>query len=169
MIDYGQPFHILCCRNIPSMLDLAEHIYHGMDVATLTFMVVAIANRRGCVSPLFDVSDRLCLIEITTGTEVRREAILLKNRDPFRRAGEIANMRIDVIICGAISRPFETALISMGIRIIGFICGDLEAVMGAFMENGLADIRFHMPGNYGKQLQHRFRHHRGKDPNGGDQ
>lgn len=137
-----------------------------MDVAILAFMVIAIANRRGCVSPLFDVSDRLCLIETIKGKEVRREAVLLKNRDPFGRAGEIANMRIDVMICGAISHPFETALISTGIRIIAFICGDLEAVVGAFMENSLTDIRFHMPGYYGKQLQHRFRHRRGKDPNG---
>lgn len=137
-----------------------------MDVAFQLFMVIAIANRRGCVSPLFDVSDRLCLIETINGNEIRREAVLLKNRDPFGRAGEMASMHIDVLICGAISHPFETALISAGIRIVGFICGDLEAVMGAFMGNSLTDIRFHMPGCYGKQLNHRFRHRRGRDPNG---
>ena len=129
-------------------------------------MVIAIANWQGCVSPLFDVSDRLCLIETSNGKEIGREDVLLKNRDPFGRAGEIASMHVDVLICGAISHPFETTLISAGIPIVGFICGDLEAVMGAFMENRLTDIRFHMPGCYRKQLHHCFRHRRGRDPHG---
>lgn len=130
-------------------------------------MVIAIANWQGCISPVFDVSDRLCLIEIANGGEVRRENILLKYRDPFGRAREMAKIGIELLICGAVSYVLETALISVGIRVAGFICGDLETVVGAFLQGQLTDNRFQMPGNCGKHRRYRFQRHRGRNPRGG--
>ncbi|MDD3846219.1 MAG: hypothetical protein PHC90_07655, partial [Syntrophorhabdaceae bacterium] len=127
-----------------------------MDVAILVFMVIAIANWQKSVSPVFDVSDRLCVIEIADGAEVRRETVLLKYTDPFGRAREVAQASVEILICGAVSRAFETALISVGIRVLPFICGELEAVIGAFLRGGLMDSHFIMPGCFGKRQGHRF-------------
>lgn len=132
-------------------------------------MIVAISNRLGSVSPLFDVSDRLDLIEITHNKAVGRDVITLKQRDPLLRAREMADMGINVLICGAVSYPFETALISTGIRILGFVCGNLDAVIGGFIQNGLSDKRFDMPGYYRPRHYHRFRHRGGSGSNPGDQ
>lgn len=124
-------------------------------------MLIAIANWQGCISPVFDVSDRLCLVEIEDGTEVRREDMFLKYRDPFGRAREMAKVGVELLICGAVSRVLETALISSGIRVAGFVCGNLEAVLAAFLQDGLTDSRFFMPGCPGKRQGYRFQHRRG--------
>ncbi len=129
-------------------------------------MFIGITDWQGNVSPVFDVSVRLCVVEIVGGTEVHRESILLKCRDPFARAGEVAGTGVEVLICGAVSRAFETALISVGIRILPFTCGDLESVIGAFLQGRLTDSRFLMPGCLGRRQGRRFQHRRGKGLNG---
>jgi predicted Fe-Mo cluster-binding NifX family protein len=130
-------------------------------------MVIAIANWQGNVSPVFDVSDRLCVVEIVDGAEVRRETALLRYRDPFGRAREVAGLGVEVLICGAVSRAFETALTSAGIRVLAFICGDLEAVIGGFLQDRLMENRFFMPGCFGKRQNRGFRRRRGRHVHGG--
>jgi len=125
-------------------------------------MMIAIASWQGCVSPVFDVSDRLRLIHIENGKELRREDILLKNRNPFLRAKEMADIGVELLICGAVSHVLETALISAGIRVIGFACGNLENVLGAFMSGQLTGRSFFMPGCFGRQQRYRFQHRRGR-------
>lgn len=119
--------------------------------------MVAIAKFQGSVSPVFDVSDKLCLIEIVNGTEMQRKDVLLKaGRYPFERAGEMAAMGIEVLLCGAISYALETALMSAGIRVFGFLCGNLETILGAFVKGRLTDSRFFMPGCFGRRQRRRF-------------
>lgn len=125
--------------------------------------MIAIANWQGCVSPVFDVSDRLCLIYIENGKELRREDILLKNRNPFLRAKEMADIGVELLICGAISHVLETALLSVGIRVIGFTCGNLENVLGAFVKGQLTGRNFFMPGCFGRRQRHRFQRRRGRN------
>lgn len=126
-------------------------------------MMIAIANWQDCISPVFDVSDRLCLIEIKNGSELKRENIVLRERNPFLRAKEMAGIGVNLLICGAISRVLETALINAGIRVIGFICGNREVVLGAFLQGGLTGSRFLMPGCFGKRQEHRFQYRRGRN------
>ena len=134
-----------------------------MNVALTVIMVIAIASWQGNVSPVFDVSDKLCVVKLADGSEVCRETIFLKYRDPFGKAREVAGRGIEVLICGAVSHAFETALISVGIRVLPFICGELEAVIGAFLRGGLTDSHFIMPGCLGRREGHRFHRRRGRD------
>jgi predicted Fe-Mo cluster-binding NifX family protein len=126
-------------------------------------MMIAIANRQGCISPVFDVSDKLCLVRIENGKELQRENVLLKNRNPFTRAKEMADIGVELLICGAVSHALETALISVGIRVIGFVCGDLENVLGAFLRGQLTGRGFFLPGCFGKRQRHRFQYRRGRN------
>jgi predicted Fe-Mo cluster-binding NifX family protein len=126
-------------------------------------MMIAIANWQDSVSPVFDVSDRLCLIETENGKELRRENILLKSRDPFGRAKEMASLGVELLICGAISHVLETTLMSAGIRVAGFICGKLETVLGAFLRGQLTGSRFLMPGCFGKRQRHHFQYRHGRN------
>ena len=54
------------------------------------------------------------------------------------------------LLCGAVSRPLETALISTGVRVIGFTCGGLEDVLSAYIKGCLTDKCFQVPG-YGEK------------------
>ena len=145
-----------------NLLVILLYTHCGIKVAINKDMMIAIANWQGSVSPVFDVSDRLCLVYIENGRELRREDILLKNRNPFLRAKEMAGIGVELLICGAVSHVLETALISAGIRVIGFACGNLEDVLGAFMRGQLTGRSFFMPGCFGGRKRYRFQHRRGR-------
>ncbi len=113
-------------------------------------MRIAIAHWQDRISPVFDVSDRLLLIDIEKGRELKREDSMLNCRGPFERAREVYRLGVQVLLCGAVSRPLETALISTGVRVIGFICGGLEDVLHAYINGRLTDKCFQMPG-YGEK------------------
>lgn len=110
-------------------------------------MRVAIAHWQDRVSPVFDVSDRLLLIDIENGRVSKRKKTALNCSDPLHRAREVFRLGVHVLICGAVSRPLETALESTGIRVVGFICGGLEEVLRAYLKGRLGDKRFQMPGH----------------------
>jgi predicted Fe-Mo cluster-binding NifX family protein len=96
-------------------------------------MKIAIPHWQGRVSPLFDASDAIVVIDIERGRERRRDNFKLASFDPVRRAQEVAGLGAEVVVCGAVSRTLENALIGAGIRVKGFICGDLdELVDGIF-------------------------------------
>ena len=113
-------------------------------------MRIAIAHWQDRISPVFDVSDKLLLIDIEDGRELTRKDNVLGCRGPFERAREVYRLGVHVLLCGAVSRPMETALTRSGVRVIGFICGDLEDVLNAYLNERLADKCFQMPG-YGEK------------------
>jgi predicted Fe-Mo cluster-binding NifX family protein len=109
-------------------------------------MRIAIAHWQDRISPVFDVSDRLLLIDIENGRELKRKDNVLRCRGPFERAREVHRLGVQVLLCGAVSRPMETALTRSGVRVIGFICGDFENVLSAYIKGRLAEKCFQMPG-----------------------
>ncbi len=114
-------------------------------------MKVAIPHWQGRISPLFDAADTLLLIEIEDGREVKRNNFNLSRRDPLRRAQEVARLGADMLLCGAVSRELETALLGAGVQVVGFICGEVDGVIAAFLGGKLSHSRFHMPGWEKKQ------------------
>ena len=124
-------------------------------------MKIAIAHWQDRVSPVFDVSDRLCLIDIEGQREVSRENVALRIHDPFGRAREVAGLGANVLLCGAISHVLERTLLAAGVQVIGFLCGNLDAVISAFLQGRHNDGRFSMPGFFGQRQRHRFRGLRG--------
>jgi len=96
-------------------------------------MKIAIAHWQSRVSPVFDVADRLFLITIEDGREVHRESLRIAGQDPFERAQELAEQGVDVLLCGAVSSALEKALVAAGIRVLGFLGGELESIVSAFL------------------------------------
>ena len=128
----------------------------------LTFpMRIGIAHWQSRVSPVFDVADRLLLIDLDGGREQHRENVMLIRRDPFERAKEVSGFCVEILLCGAVSRVMETALINAGVQVFSFICGDLETILAAFLMEKLSDDRFLMPGCRGKRKSLHFRLGRG--------
>ncbi len=115
----------------------------------LKLMRVAIPRWQGRISPVLDCASDLLVIDIEAGHEVRREERQLGRTDPLARAQEIANLEVDTVICGAISAPMEARLVSAGVRVIGFTCGTVDEVLGAFLKGELASRTFVMPGCQG--------------------
>lgn len=112
-------------------------------------MRVAIPCWQGRVSPVFDSSGALLLVDINNGRESRRWQGSLIRSGPFERAGEFLRYGADTLICGAISEPLESALRHAGVDVIGFVCGPAEEVLSAFLAGDLSDPGFRMPGARG--------------------
>jgi predicted Fe-Mo cluster-binding NifX family protein len=104
-------------------------------------MKLALAHWQGRISPVFDVADRLVLITIEAGRDVRRENLRLHAREAFARSRKLAELGVDVLLCGAVSLTLEKALIGAGIRVIGFLGGEMEPILQAFLEGRLRDGR----------------------------
>lgn len=117
------------------------------------------AHWQGRISPVFDVSDKLFLIDIEQAQEAKRVAVRLRRGDPFARAAELAGLGAEVLLCGAISRAQEMALQSAGVRVYGFVCGVLDEVLTSFLQGGLTQGRCRMPGCHTNRTRHRMRGH----------
>jgi predicted Fe-Mo cluster-binding NifX family protein len=128
----------------------------------IAIVKIAIPHWQGRISPVFDVSENLVLIDIEGGREQRRENVILQSRDPFRRAKEVSGLGAKVVLCGAVSHELEHALAGAGVEVVGFVCGDLEAVVTAFLRGELADGGFLMPGRLGERQSGRIRRGRRK-------
>jgi len=118
-------------------------------VLDLWLMRIAIPQWQGRVSPVFDVAGNLLLIDVDNGEESRREQHRLLGGDPLARVAELLALRPEILICGAISKPVEARLASAGVRVIGFICGPVDEVLGAFLGGELSKQAFIMPGCQG--------------------
>jgi len=125
-------------------------------------MRIAIAHCQGRVSPVFDFSNDIYLIDIQDGREVHREVRGLISRDPFQRAREIMMLGAEVLICGALSRHMQMALAGAGIKTAGFICGDTEDVVSAFLQGTLDDGLLLMPGCSLGRSRRRCRNRQGR-------
>ena len=53
---------------------------------------------------------------------------------------------VNVLVCGAISRPLASMVLSSGIDLIPWIAGDVEEIMKALIEGKISDPKFLMPG-----------------------
>ncbi len=118
-------------------------------------MRVAIPQWEGRVSPVFDVAGSLLLVDLEHGVEIARRDVVLTDDIPAGRARRMAAMGIHTLICGAVSRPLELALLHSGIEVISQICGDVNQVLDAYRKGRIGQPMFFMPGCRG--YQRRFR------------
>jgi predicted Fe-Mo cluster-binding NifX family protein len=120
-------------------------------------MIVAIPVWQGRVSPVFDVAGQLLVVEMDGSHENARRQEALPEESLERRVQRLQALRIETLICGAISRPLEVLLAAGGVEVISRICGAAEEVLQAFLSGELQDDQFAMPGCCGQ----RRRRHRG--------
>ncbi len=109
-------------------------------------MLVALPNCQGRVSPVFDVAARLVLVNLKDGNESSRREVVLFERTPEGIAHDLQELRIQVLICGAISAGLKEMLEQTGIRVMAEICGEIEAVLAAYKAGRLSTREFLMPG-----------------------
>ena len=126
------------------------------------FMKVGIPAWNGWISPVFDVARDLLVVEAQDGAEVSRSKVGIEETAVVVRAKRVADLGINVLICGAISRPLEQMLVSSGLRVIPHTCGPVEEVLQAFLSERLTEQAFLMPGCCGRRRRFRGRRRGGQ-------
>jgi predicted Fe-Mo cluster-binding NifX family protein len=116
-------------------------------------MKAAIPIHRGRVSPVFDVAERLLVVDIENGHEARRRQVPVTETAASRRAACLTELGIDTLVCGAISGPLEDMIGASGIQMFPWRCGPVEDVLNALLCRRLTEEAYAMPGCRGRRRQ----------------
>jgi len=122
-------------------------------------MKVALSVWGERISPVFDTAASVLVVTLDGAQETGRSTEPLRETFPPRRAARLVELGVDVLICGAVSRPLASMIASYGIELVPFVSGEAEEVLAAWLSGGLrapgVPRRFQMPGCYG--MRRRFR------------
>ena len=122
-------------------------------------MKVALTVWDGRISPVFDVCREALVLDVENGKVVSKSPTMLGNASSRSKVDELAALKIGTLVCGAISEPFRQDLMSRGVKVIGFVAGDIEDVLWAILSDMLPTPALSMPGCCGRP--NRFRGGRG--------
>ena len=109
-------------------------------------MKIAIPVYGDSVSNAFDFAHRLLLVDIQNGRQINRSEISLSSESMPQRAGRLRTLGIDVLICGAISRPLMYMLTASGIEVLPYVTGHVDEVLQAYITGKLGQPQFVLPG-----------------------
>jgi predicted Fe-Mo cluster-binding NifX family protein len=90
------------------------------------------------VSPRFCFADRILVVEVERGRELRRFVISL--RDPWLpgRVSELATLGVRALLCGGFNRTYLPTAEGLGIQVITGVSGDAEAALAAFLRGPIS-------------------------------
>lgn len=108
-------------------------------------MQLGIASWEGRLAPVFDTAEQLVLITTDEDRELRRQSVALTGQWPLQRAQAVLGHGVQVLLCGAISRPAVTLLRSAGVTVLSWLGGPCDQVLQAYLEGNLADSEFNLP------------------------
>jgi predicted Fe-Mo cluster-binding NifX family protein len=109
-------------------------------------MRIGLSLLNGRISPLFDVSRKILLVEVDQNAVLSREETSLPGSGQWDQVVALARLGPKVLICGAISRPLLMLLSAYGIEVIPFTAGSIEAVLQGWFERRLSDPVYRLPG-----------------------
>jgi predicted Fe-Mo cluster-binding NifX family protein len=109
-------------------------------------MKLALSVFKDCISTVFDSADQLLIVEADTANPDKRTLLKFVATDPAARAAELKNRGVDVLICGAISRPMQALIMAQGIIVHPFVRGEVHAIITAYRNNTLGLPVFSLPG-----------------------
>ena len=100
-------------------------------------MKIAIPIFGNRVSPRFDFSPEIWVIEVERGKVVGQEKLSTANLNLPQRLEQITSNRVDKVICGGIDGLSRNQLGSRGIDVVQDVIGDADIVFGLFMRGRL--------------------------------
>ena len=98
------------------------------------------------ISPVFDTANRLLVVDTEQGRVTSRSEFAIGDVIFARRAAWMTEHGVKVLLCGALSRPLAGLIRNAGIRVFPFLSGEAETVLTSYLNHGLPDPRFLMPG-----------------------
>jgi len=109
-------------------------------------MRVAIPVSDDAVATTIDFAHEVLVVDCEASRELRRKRHALEDGLPTNLANRITRLGIQVLLCGAISRPLAVLMREAGIQVIPLVSGTADEVLAAFLENRLEDPRYLLPG-----------------------
>ena len=120
-------------------------------------MNLAVSVWQGRIAPLFDVSRHFLLMKVEARRMSARREVCLEDLDPWEKVPRLAELGVETLICGAMSRPLQHQAAAAGIRVIPFVAGGVEGVLNAWLHECLDADDYRMPGCGMRRRQRRGR------------
>jgi predicted Fe-Mo cluster-binding NifX family protein len=98
------------------------------------------------ISPLFDVSREAVILSAKDGILVERRTERIDAPTAALKVARLLELGVNTLVCGAISEPLQRELTSRGIRVFGFVAGELGQVERALVAGALPTPALSMPG-----------------------
>lgn len=114
-----------------------------------TKVAFAVWNDR--IAPVFDVSEKIHLLEVEDGRVVRETRRVLSGDQPEQRGRALVETGAEVLVCGAISRFLHERITADGIRVVPFVAGTLTDIIRAWLRGDLRRDTYAMPGCCGRK------------------
>jgi predicted Fe-Mo cluster-binding NifX family protein len=103
------------------------------------------------IAPVFDVARHILVLETKSGCIISESKKILADAMPVGKAASLTELGVSVLVCGAVSRPFQEMIEAYGIRIIPFVAGELQEVIDAWLAGKREMEMFAMPGCCGRK------------------
>jgi len=113
-------------------------------------MKLALSVYKDVISTVFDATDQLLILETDGANGNKRTMVPLNTAGLANRATQLKEQGIDVLICGAISRPLQASIAALGIDIHPFVRGSVDEVIAAYQSDHLGETSFSLPGCHGR-------------------
>jgi predicted Fe-Mo cluster-binding NifX family protein len=113
-------------------------------------MKVALTVWDGRISPVFDVCRELLLITVEGETATSRVNESVGGVHGLLKIERLMELGVETLICGAISEDLRWDLTSRGVDVVGFVAGETEQVLQAFL-TGKLPASLAMPGCRSRQ------------------
>jgi predicted Fe-Mo cluster-binding NifX family protein len=98
------------------------------------------------IAPVFDVARPVHLLEAEAGRILGEWQEILPDGSPVQKALCLAELGVDTLVCGAITKPLHAMIAAYGIEVIPFVAGDLQEVIQAHLKGSSLGKVFAMPG-----------------------
>jgi predicted Fe-Mo cluster-binding NifX family protein len=98
------------------------------------------------IAPVFDVARQIHLVETKAGRIVSEKQEALADAMPLQKVVCLAELGVELLVCGAVSRSLQDMIAAYDIRIISFVSGDLREVIVACLAGKREIELFAMPG-----------------------
>ena len=110
-------------------------------------MKIALTVWNGRIAPVFDVAGTVRLVELDGKTITEDRMVNLpQSSGMMSRVAALVEQKINVLVCGAVSRPVHRMLAASGIEIHSFVSGEASEVLEALIDGRLEETTFSMPG-----------------------
>jgi len=131
------------------------HDFRSTNRKESKIMKIAIPTWNHHVSTVCDFSDRLLIVTVESGHTTDRTLVPFLERTTLEKAARLQKLGIQILLCGAVSKPLQRMLVASGIRVIPFLRGTVDDALEAYLKGYLSDPRFNLPGCSSGRWRHR--------------
>lgn len=109
-------------------------------------MKLAMSTWNDLVAPVFDVSGTIMVVKISSGRIKTRKSEHISGMDNLARISLLCSLKIEVLVCGAISKSWHDILAAWDIQVISYVSGNVEEVLRSLLKRNVNPHKLYMPG-----------------------